>query len=267
MKNKYNVLITSLLAMWLFFGLNACSDDSSSGVSEEDCNTSLPSEFAPAQVDIQYFSSQNVPQDEEHSNFQMVSQTATTGGAFLSGGASFGLASSLLAYAQFSGVQPEASNGSCVWDFSQIPGYQGLGLTISANPTSNGVNWEVRATGDIGDQEGLDDFKLISGFTSSDEQQGEWNYYDPETPNSAVITYTWDIESEDSYQLNLTTAETEGGVAISYSKNGAENSMTFDDGEGGVTNLFWNTETDSGWIEPDGGERMCYTDFVNSACS
>lgn len=273
MKYKYNILVTAFLTLWLIVGVTACSDDNSTGANQEDCNTSLPSEFAPATVDQSYFNQQTEPdpQDEQYSTYFQVETVATSGGAFFAGGAGpFSLATSLLAYAQFSGISPEFEDGSCVWTISPPPSEvegQDLTVTVYATPTGDGVNWEIIYDGELGEGEVVEDFKILTGFTSNDESTGEWNYFAPESSGTPVLTYTWDIESNDNFELNVTAIPTEFGIAtINYVKNGAENNMTFDDGDI-VANVYWNTETDSGWIElPDEG-RKCYTNLVNSACS
>lgn len=272
MKMKYNVLVTAFLALWLIIGVTACSDDNSTGADEEDCTTTLPSEFAPATVDQSYFNGQTEPdpQDEQYSNYFQVQQVATTGSAFFAGGAGpFSLASALLVYAQFAGISPDFEDGSCVWRItpppSQVDG-QELTVTVYGTPTGNGVNWEIFFDGELNEEENVENFRILTGFTSTEGDEGEWNYFDPSAPGTAALTYTWDIESETEFELNVNAAASEFGVAtISYTKNGVENNMSFNDGES-LTEVYWNEETDSGWIEDSNGRR-CYTNFVNSACS
>lgn len=272
MTQKYNFLVTAFLALWLVIGVTACSDDNSTGSEQEECNISLPSEFAPATIDQSYFTEQSEPdpQDEQYSNYFQVQQVATTGSAFFSGGAGpFSLASSLLVYAQFAGISPDFQDGSCVWEItpppSQVDG-QELTVTVYATSTNNGVNWEIFYDGELSDGETVEDFKILDGFTTTDGDEGEWNYFDPAAPNTAALTYTWEIDSETAFELNVSAVASEFGVStISYTKNGVENNMSFNDGES-TTEVYWNEETDDGWIEDSEGRR-CYTDFVNSACS
>lgn len=272
MQNKYNVLITAFLAFWLVIGVTACSDDNSTGAEEEDCTTSLPSEFAPVSIDQSYFNQQTVPnqQDPQYANYFQVQQIATTGSSlFAGGGGPFSIASALLLYAQFAGISPDFEDGSCVWTISPPPSQvdgQELTVTINATPTGSGVNWEIFFDGELNEEESVEDFRILTGFTSNDETEGEWNYYDPSAPNSPALTYTWEIDSETDFDLNVSAVASEFGIStITYSKTGVENSMTFDTGES-PAEVYWNEETDSGWIEDSEGRR-CYTDFVNSACS
>ncbi|MDX1641515.1 MAG: hypothetical protein R3220_07440, partial [Balneolaceae bacterium] len=108
---------------------------------------------------------------------------------------------------------------------------------------------------------------ILTGFTSSDESTGEWNYFVPENTNSPALTYTWDIESDTEFELHVTAIPTEFGVAaMDYIKNGDENTVTINNGDS-VTMAYWNESTDSGWVELPGEERQCYTAFLNTACS
>ena len=69
-------------------------------------------------------------------------------------------------------------------------------------------------------------------------------------------------------ELNIDIFQQGAAVgSVNYVRSGVENDMTLT--AEGQTNavLYWNEDTNSGWIEPEGGERMCYTDFMNSTCS
>lgn len=273
MKNKYNILVTAFLAMWLAIGVTACSDSSSSSDdSEENCNAlALPSELTPATITIEYFSSQNVPQDEEHSVYHQVKTIALSGNGLLSFGGNTALISSFLSAAPGLNIQPEAQGGNCVWNVNFAEDYPQFGIqsevTVIASQVNDGVNWQVKINGEFG-EETVEDFLFLEGFTSGDESTGEWNFYTPENPNDPVSTYTWDIESDDDYELNLDVFEQGATVATAnYVRSDAENNMIFSSEGQATTEIHWNEDTDSGWLEEDGGERMCYTNFVNSACS
>jgi hypothetical protein len=274
MNNKLNVLVTAFLALWLVFGVTACSDNSSSSDDdgEDICNSfSLPSELAPATIAIEYFDSQNVQDDEEHAVYQQVKTLATTGSAQLSFGGNAALISSFLQFAPGLNIQPEAEGGNCIWniDFAEnFPQFDiDASIRVIASQSGDRINWQVLLSGDLEGQQ-VDNFLFLEGFTANDQATGEWNGYDPENPDEPSYTYTWDIESEEEYQLNLDGYQ--GGelvLSVNYDKNGVENNMILTQPGTGTTEIFWNEETDSGWIEPEGGDRMCYTDFLNSACS
>lgn len=263
MKNRYTILVLALLMFGLIFGLNGCSDNSSTGSDDgADCSSiSLPSELVQAQITLEYFQS-NSFSGEEYSTYNLVKQQAIGGSSSLSAGIS--AASGYLALAQGFPVEPEANNGACQWTFDASPftGGQELMIQVNANPVSDGLEWEVIIDGNFED-ENVDNFKYIDGFVSTDGQSGNWNGYSPEDPNTPVFTYTWDIESEENYELTYDA----GTTTIDYLRNGADsNEMTYNQ-NGEITDLFWNENNDTGWIELPEEDRMCYTDFENSACS
>jgi len=186
MIRKYSVLVPVFFALLLVVGVTACSDDNStSGVdSGDDCTAlALPSELAPATIAIEYFNQQNVPNDEEHSVFQQVKMVALSGNGLLAFGGNAALITNFLQLAPGLNIQPEANNGNCVWEIDFSEDFPQFGInavvTVNASTTSNGVNWEVRLDGDLGDGEEVNDFLFLEGFTSSDETTGEWNFFDP----------------------------------------------------------------------------------------
>lgn len=274
MNNKLNVLVTAFLALWLIFGVTACSDNSSSSDDEgEDiCNSlSLPSELAPATIAIDYFNSQNIPNDEEHFVYQQVKSIALSGNGLLSFGGNAALISNFLQFAPGLNIEPEADGGDCIWniDFAEDFPQFGIDASISVIASQSGdrINWQVLLSGDLEEQE-VDNFLFLKGFTANDQATGEWNGYDPENPGTPAYTYTWDVESEDEFELNLDVFQEAQLVgSVNYMKSGVENNMVFAQAGEPTVEIYWNEETDSGWLEEEGGDRRCYTDFVNSACS
>lgn len=272
MKIKYNVLIVAFLAVFLVLGVTACGDDNSTGNDQESCNTSLPTAFAPVTVDVSYFNAQSEPEegDPEFSTYFQVQQVAMQANATFGSSAVFTLAPSLLTYARITGVSPEFEDGSCVWTISPPPSsVDGLDLTVTVygTPNDSSTDWEIVYDGELTDGEEVDNYQILTGSTSNDGQNGEWNYYIPEAPGSAALTYTWDIESDDTYDLSVTANQDEFPVAsVSYSKGGVENTLTIET-EDDTTMTYWDEDLDSGWIEAPDQERQCYTDFRNTQCS
>ncbi len=261
-KKLQKILIVSLA---LVFTMTACSDDSTSVDDNGDCNISLPAAFLQAEVDVSYFNEQDIPNEEEHSVYKQVEQIALSGSSILATGGALEVAAGVLTFARSLNIQPDFRDGSCIWEISIPEGFVEGGsptITVFATPSSNGVNWEIKATGVIFGED-VTDQTIITGFTSSDEQTGEWNLFDPELGATPAITYTWDIDSENVYELNF---HAEGEVTINYIKNEAENSMDFDSQQMMIS-IHWNTETDSGWFIDESGMQCFYEDFVNAGCS
>lgn len=273
--NKYNITKYSYLILCsLLIVAAGCSDSSTS--SEPDVPPALPSQLAPAVINLTYFSNQTVPVDENHMAYQTVAAIAITGGSLLEAGGLLASADTFLLFMKSTNQRPEFSNGSWVWSLTvPLAFMKDAGLTfnneaseitikISATPVSGGVQWDIRYTGLI-EEEFLNDFRLISGFISDDEMKGEWNFFLPEGGNNPIMVYTWDITSATEFTMTLMAANGADVVVLEYEKNGVENWMTFNDGSD-IDTLYWNESTHSGWIEQD-GQRMCYENFQNTACS
>lgn len=265
---KINVYGLLLMIFLLIISLSSCSDDSSSGLDTADCNSlTLPSDLTPVQVNSEYFNNQNVPNDEEHLNYQQVKSAAVSGNTLLTGGSSLGLISTYITALQFLGEQPEANNGNCVWEFEASdfdPDVDEVIVKVIASESGNRTNWEVVISGDLGD-EVVNDFKFLDGFTLNGGDGGEWRGYNPGTPNTPAYIYSWNIASDQEYQLNL---EIEGGneAFLNYTRDGAEsNSMIFRNDNDELV-IFWNEVNDSGWIEEEGEPRRCYSEFENAPC-
>jgi hypothetical protein len=250
------------------FTLTSCSDDSGTGSDSLNCNTfTLPSQLTPVLVSNEYFNNQNVPNGVEYETYQQVKNVALSGGGFLSGGGVFGIATTFIAAAQLLGIQPEAGDGSCVWEFdaSQFdPDASETIVTVNASQSGGRTLWEVNISGDVGN-ETVSNFTFISGFTSDDGNSGEWRGVDPENSGSEAYVYTWNRESEEVYQLTL-NVEDGDDASVTYERDGASsNSMSFFNGSNDFS-IFWNESDDSGWIEESGSDRRCYADFVNAPC-
>jgi len=273
--NRYNYKSYPFLFLCCFLIFQTgCSDSSTS--SEPDDPPGLPTQLTPALIDLTYFTNQNVPNDENHTIYKTVEAVAISGSGLMQAGGLLGSADAFLLFMRATNQRPEFSNGSWVWSVTVPSGFMKdsglefnneLGevtIKISATPVSGGVQWEIRYTGLIGD-EYLDDFRLIRGFTSEDEMKGEWNFFLPESGNNPIMVYTWEKSSLTEFTMTLTASYGSDVVAIEYEKNGTENWMTFSDGTE-VSTVYWNESNHSGWIEQH-GQRMCYENFQNTACS
>ena len=265
-RHIYGLIIVLITGVAL--SLTSCSDDSGTGSESLDCNTfTLPSQLTPVMVSNEYFNNQNVPNDDEHMTYQQVKSVALSGGAFLSSGGVFGVATTFIGAAQLLGVQPSAGDGNCIWEFdaSQFdPDASETVVTVRASKSGDRTLWEVDISGDIGD-ETVSNFTFVSGFTANDGNSGEWVGFDPDNPGTEAYVYTWNRESEEVYQLSLNVEEGDDS-SVDYERDGADsNTMSFFNGSE-TFSIFWNETDDSGWIEEVGTDRRCYSDFMNSPC-
>lgn len=228
--------------------ITSCSDDSGTGSDSLNCNTiSLPTQLTPVQVNNEYFNNQNVPTTDEYVNYQRVKQAAVSGNALLSVGGGLGVATTFITAVQFLGIQPSAGDGTCIWEFdaSQFdPEATETIVTVIASKSGDRTLWEVNISGDIGD-ETVDNFTYVTGFTSDSGNNGEWIAYDPNNSGVEAFVYTWNIESDEVYQLRLDFEDVGEGF-VTYERDGVEsNTMSIlTDNEG--ASVFWNESNDSG---------------------
>ncbi len=279
MKSIPRFKLVFCVSLSLFFITAACSDDSTGPDLDEP--PSLPAELTPATVDLSYFENQDVPADEDHSYYNTVEQIAYTGSGALMAGGMFNVASSFLAYAQLTGVKPELDGNTWIWTitipqgmfksgeeseiFAQASNDQ-ITIHIHATPRSGGIDWEIRFTGYLDDDDFVDNFRLMTGFTSDDSMKGEWNFFLPESGNTPIISYNWEKESDTVLKMNITAVDNGNVVSVEYEKDGAENWITFSDGSD-VVMAYWNENTDSGWFQDETGLRCHYENFENTGCS
>lgn len=257
-----------ILVSGMVFSFTSCGDDTGTGSDSLNCNSlTLPSQLTPVIVDNSYFNSQSVPNEEQYINYQDVKAIAQTGRALVSSGGVLGIATTFIATAQLLGIQPESGDGNCVWEFdaSQFdPDASETIIQVVASSSGDRTLWEVNISGDIGD-EIVDNFTFVTGFTSDDGNSGQWTGYDPENPNIEAYVYTWNRDSEEVYQLTLEILDGENS-SVTYERDGINsNTMTFFTSNETFL-IFWNEENDSGWIEGEGTDRRCYSNFINSPC-
>ena len=260
----------------------SCSDDSTSP--DLDDPPSLPSELMPADVDLSYFQSQDVPDTENHTTFKQVESIAYMGGTVVQGAGMVGIATTFIEMAPFFNVNPEKEGDKWVWNFNNIPlggfksvepefgstervpfsNQESISLKITATPHSGGIEWEIFFTGNLGEEGSVTDFRLMSGFTDDDGTQGEWLFYLPQSGNTPVYKYEYNLTGENEYKASY-EVNFEGEVfRIDFERNAPENWISIIGGGENVT-AYWNESTHTGWVE-ENNQRVCYVNYENSAC-
>ncbi len=267
----------SVLILLIVFTMQACSDDSTSAGPDGD-PPSLPTNIAPVVIDTQYFNTNSVPNDMEHSNYKSVEGMAIFGNTLFQADATVGLVNSFLSLAPMLNIQPEFDNGSWTWNFNVTGFFKDAGffenevvetiIQIIATPTSGGVEWVVQYTGNFLDTR-VENFRFITGFTSTDGSNGEWRFFDPDGGNTPAAVYSWNIESDTikTASIDINSYADFSNMVITYERDGAENWLSVEPANGQYSRVYWNAETHSGWYEDFQTERVCYTNFVNSGCS
>lgn len=268
-----------LLILIASFAVVSCSDDSTSP--DENTPPEIPSDLAPVLVESSFFD-ENVPNTEEHTGYNQAKSFVNSYG--MMGAAGFqAYAGSMIMFMEAYGVEPEFNNGTWTWEFTyseemfgkdaagNVPRKQfaqnELTIRVDATPAGGGVEWDVYITGAF-DGEPVNNYRFASGFTSSDGNSGEWNYYLPGSGSSAVYTYEWEVISDDEFH-SIATIQGDAGAGIQgtveYNKNGPEHWLEYSAAGESSANVYWNDETGSGWVE-QGGNRSCFSNFENTVC-
>lgn len=269
-----------LIALLMVCIVSACSDDPSTAPEPEEDAPELPGSVIPVQIDLGYFAAQNVPLEEEYSNFLMIKMMAETSGSMLNSGGNFlAPVSEFLGMAGLFGVEPVHNNGTWSWTF-QVPSdflgdfyddpsdAQDAVIRILGTPSGNSIDWEVLFTGLLYDVQ-VSDFTFMTGTLSLDELSGEWKLFSPEEEvNSevSVLTYSWQIDSDENYGASVLIEYMGDVFSIDYTRNGPNNEISFNDGD--TTQTFnWDTNAHSGVITTADGTSLCYENFINTECS
>ncbi|MCG2589821.1 hypothetical protein [Rhodohalobacter sulfatireducens] len=262
--------------MTFIFLIASCSDNSSNTTvtEERSCDLSFPSEFAPVTVDLSYFVNQSQqeepdPENDQFSTYYEVEELAAQANKMVFENSLMNLASSFISHGSRFANDPTFENGACVWEsINPPPGLVGgleFSVTVRGRSTGEELDWEIIYDGDLPDSGSLDEFRLITGRSSKNNLNGEWNLFVPSNPNEPALTYSWSIQSDNNYEFNVTADPDEFGIlVVNYMKQEVDNNVTYDEGTG-LKEVYWNEETNSGWIQ-DSQRRKCYDNLLNSEC-
>lgn len=268
-------LLNWLLAISMVLFFVSCSDDSTSSIDdiddadidpEELMESPVVPEASPAEIDLSYFQNNSVEFQEQYVAFLEASGYAQAAGGALMGGLSFGDVFFGLAESS----EADFSNGEWEWTYTFDEQGETITLRLSAAEVTDGIEWAMYMSGNFGEfNQSVDEFLFISGFTSSDRSSGNWNYYYPASGDTPVMSYEWDATSETEYSFTSTINDPDDGtqMLIEYVRSGDENTLNYSGDDLAAIEVYWNTDTMTGYIEED-GDRRCWDDtFAETACS
>ena len=272
---KIRKLLPYTLIVFLALGFVACSD-SGSDSGGEDQPPDIPALTANSQPDISFFQNNNPTKAGLKGATNATVQNFNTAKGTVLGGAAF--LSISQAYTGFitPAAQEEADfvNGQWVWEYSFAQGGQSASIRTTARPQGNGFEWSVFVSSDDGEGNVFENFKIMEGTASNDGAQGNWTFFffaDEDQSNSMpFLTSSWTVvsETESSIELEIFDEGGETTATITYQENGAENMMNINlSDEEGAVEVFWNTDTNVGYVVQD-GERVCWDgSFQDVSCS
>lgn len=175
------------------------------------------------------------------------------------------------AYLSFTDTeQAEFTDGVWEWSFNFQAEGQSLTIRTTAEELSNGVEWNMYISGDFED-ENVDEFRYMTGFTADDQSSGNWQYFSPDFPDRPVVEYQWTSESDDQTTFSTIFYEPENDEEsrIDYIKDGVDNTLDYTGFDTDTdVQIYWNSSDGTGYIDRAGEDRQCWDDsFAEVSCS
>lgn len=167
---------------------------------------------------------------------------------------------------------PEFKDGS--WEWSYSDSQSGIAVDIrlvaTVNETSGETSWEfyISTSGTSGAS--FDNYKFMDGTAAEDGSSGSWNIYpyDPSGGSEAVISFDWNKNDTDDLSATFTVnaSNSTETFTIEFEENSVEHTLTMSGG-GQSVEIFWNSDTNAGYIIAD-GQKVCWdANYQNTQCS
>ena len=224
-----------------------------------------------AQPDVSFFQ-ENQPQNSaitasETTNYSTAQALATSGIGLFGVGQIY---SGFVTPAQQ--ADPDFQDGRWAWEYSYTFEGQTAELRLTAEEVTGGFDWEMFISFDDGQGTAIEDYKVLEGTTNESGSEGTWifNALDIESnQETKAFTSSWTV-TDDSQKNSAFEAFDENGSVVAtglYNQDTPEYtlSLTFSDSDD--LSIFWNTETNEGYIQ-EGTLTQCWDEqFQNVDCS
>lgn len=268
---KLSYISIMLLFTILFSG---CSDDSTGPETDPGQAPEIPDLTVVAQPDITFFENNN-PQgqknkqilDDHYSNYSTARFKAIFGTFFASLGQIY-MGYLNPAYNE----SAEYKDGQWEWSYNYSAEGQSVSMRFTAQDQGNLRQWAMLISFDDGQGGGYDNYKVMEGSTSNDGAEGNWSFYALDQDNSSEVLAAstgWNVTSDT--ERNLTTEIYDEGslsTTFNYEQDGVEHTMFFDEaGSSDTEEVFWNTDTKTGYVIENGTKSCWDENLENIACS
>lgn len=170
-------------------------------------------------------------------------------------------------------VPSPQQDGSWIWTYTFVRGQEDVRLQLRGAPGPDQMLWQMRVTAPSADPP-LDRVLWFEGTTRR-TGGGEWTLHDLALPGApAVLEVDYQLATHGDRFLTFTNVKAESpelGDRLTYSEDGADASIDFDDVSAGEEWFIeWDTGTGAGSLQVPGyrdGERSCWDENQNdSAC-
>ena len=257
-----------LLFTVLIMGLVACGDDST-GPSPEEAPELPKVQNEQAQPDGSFFENNqpklaNYDVQAETSNYYEARQVA-----LFQGMSSFAFASAYSGFLMAApGEDPVFEDGLWVWEYSYSYENENVSLKLTAEEVTGGYSWAMYWSYDDGQGNSFEDYKMMEGTVSEDGSEGNWQFNSLDTDtNQEVLAYTSEWKVTSYTEKNMTVRFYDAGtvtMTTTYDEDNPEHQWVFSyQNEPDVT-LYWNSDTNVGFIE-DGDGKRCWDENFQDA--
>lgn len=262
------------MLLFLFMAILAsCSDNPTSNSSDE---APFIPDFSVMEMDVSYFTERPpykiAVQNSEHGEAYFMAYTYAVNAANLFN--AYGSIGFLYLGLAELGV-PKYDNSEWNWVYS----YQMEGvfteMKLTSKPVSNGLEWNLFITIDIAGEESINNAKLMSGFSSNDGKTGSWSLFlalEDSANNNPVLKFEWNKQSETNLKTGFKIFSENSSsqipvFEIDYESNGTEYLINYTDREdASVKVIYWNVNTETGYIIEDGVKSCWNQSLETTAC-
>ncbi len=274
---KLNILMILVLAV----ALAACSDNGTTGVSDED--PPEPMSFNDIEMDIEIFQQAGKldpdsdiaelsaefnellnagTQAEQMSPYEFAGLWATSADAMFQ---SFSALPSMWFNDQMWG-EPELDGDTWIWEFSETFEGESVTIVVTAQESGDMVFWELRYSISTPDGPNFEDELLMSADLRQDGTSGTWTIYEliednPE--NQASVDFEFMIDDGLTTFLEISFSDDIGDnfENVLYEVEDVIASLAYFEGGSITTFIEWNRDTWEGFIESEqynDGIRSCW---------
>jgi hypothetical protein len=243
-------LTLSVIALVL---LSACGDSSTGSGSDDDSPT-IPN-LAATQLSFDYFKGKVAPELQQSTSggYQLASTLTLVVESIMTGFTSLPASFMDLGNNQNASL----SGDTWTWEYTSSGGGASVSIILTAVERSSTTDWDMLISASSPDIS-FNNYKFVDGSVSNSDNSGVWNFYDfEEQSNSPVLTYTWDIVSDNEMDFLITFGDFDYST-MSYVRLSPDNTIQLSDGANGSTSIYWNSDTGTGYYEQSGEQRYCW---------
>ena len=257
--NLQSIFILFITSVVLF---TACSDDNSTNIGEP---PALP-DLSTAVPDLEYFQTSNkLVQKSNGENFLLAKSLTYSMQSLIVGFSS--VPESFMSTAQ--NEEASFANGVWLWDYTASYANTSISIELTAEETNSQIDWAMYLS--LNSPEiSFDNYKYFDGSTQNNGKTGEWSFYPfYEESTTPVMTYDWNIESDDeaSFTITFDQDSESSSSTFGYVKSSPNNTITISSG-GTSTTIYWNDSTQEGYYQPSGETRVCWdANSNNTPCA